>query len=716
MNINAANNGLTAGQMIINGRNVAGADSAGGTLNIGGGAKAAGSGSQNKPTSLFENFTKEMSKRLTASMKLTDEKNEEAQAKVSLLTQSLAGAMGQVEDHLGKEAATEVMAKILTGTADGISEESLLNSIKNGLAGLTRFDPNGVKVKQLTDAFNKDLTLAFDPDKAEEKIKAGETLSLSYAISSHFGSLTTPQAKPDDTADASGPDPYGEEVYAGSTEDPAVISGQAATDGSLVPDSAEAAANLNGAASSLFSAGSADGKTTDYKKPAEMYEMMGFDETGAWGTVEVAKPDEMTDQAMKEAAEAGISKARELDLATLIDKGGAQHAFNEMALFLKEDLQDKEAYNFVSQCVGDALSAINNKYGNSAKMSEMLSQVYSKIADEGDAEKLAGFETYINTTFKEYINPVLSDIQEKMPHIIPGGEVGQIQFKGIIGVSSGQESDAFGFKWGYKDDDTFDYTDTRKYLQEDILAVKQFEQKEYDQKTEILKAHEAKKADENEAKMRETLSKTDLTEEEIQDRLLFRQPHEEAEAERQDKLTEAMTMKFGQLDDNSRQKLEQYINSNFDEEQANELLSDIAWNKDIMQGLAGMHRDIRELNGEAAASGFLSFINSDLKQEVQKLTDKLGGMEFEGWSDLGGVGAELEATFRFAGQDEATRVSILAPEKMLNEQDGENLDQLANAENILKAGQTAQETRDESNIPLHKRTQIGTGYLINVTT
>jgi hypothetical protein len=76
--------------------------------------------------SIFENFNREMTKRLDQK-----QKGEDAQSpsSPSVLAQSLTGAMGEIEEIFGREAAIEVMSLILTETEDDLTLGSLLNSL-----------------------------------------------------------------------------------------------------------------------------------------------------------------------------------------------------------------------------------------------------------------------------------------------------------------------------------------------------------------------------------------------------------------------------------------------------------------------------------------------------------------------------------------------------------------------------------------------------------
>jgi hypothetical protein len=210
-----------------------------------------------------------MSRRLTEATKKIGNTEENDTADPSILVQSLTGAMGEIEQIFGREATNEVMAKILTGTANGVTEESLLYSIQSGISGLSRLDPNDTKMKQLTDGFNKDLSLALDSELANQKLESKQTMSLSFAISNHFGSLAVP------------------------TE-----SQMAQEDSSTQKAGATQSSSRSGI--------------------GETYEMAGFDTEGSWGTVKVGKLGEAAAEEIREAAEAGLDKATALTMASIM--------------------------------------------------------------------------------------------------------------------------------------------------------------------------------------------------------------------------------------------------------------------------------------------------------------------------------------------------------------------------------------------------------------
>ena len=275
--------------------------------------------------SLYGNFGKEMTRRLTEALKKNGV-SQEAKTEASVLSQSLVGAMGEIEQQFGRDAATEVMAKILTGTAEGLGEDSLISSIQNALAGLKRLDPNGTGLKRLAESFNRDLALALDPEQLDEKLTKGETLSLSCALSKHFGTLAPLE---DDNDDLSG-------------------SGQRTDllESSVSPQAAK-----------------------------ETFEMFGFDETGRWDLVKVVKDDNLSAEELKEAAEAGVTKAMELTMGTILENGSGLYLFQNLANFLEKDLQDKEAAAFVEKCIEDSFNLPPDKRGLSPKLAQMLSQV-----------------------------------------------------------------------------------------------------------------------------------------------------------------------------------------------------------------------------------------------------------------------------------------------------------------------------------------------------
>jgi hypothetical protein len=611
MIINAVSQAFSLGRMLVNGRQVDGVDSLGSGLVVNSVSGAEAESASGKKTSIYDNFAKEMSRRLANPLNKTDRNAEDA-PDPSILVQSLTGAMGEIEQLFGREAATEVMAKILTGAADGVAEESLLSSIQNSLAGLSHFDPNGAKMKRLTDGFNRDLTLALEPKLAGKKLENKETVSLGYAIAKHFNSLITPE----ETEDNSG-------------------------------------------------------------KPCEM---SGFDETGRWDTVEVAKLDEASAEELKEAAEAGIDKATELTMADVMEKVSGENLFQDFVNFLKKDLQDKESALFVEQGLTDSYFMVANKYGSSPKIAEVISQVYSKVAADGDADKLALLENYLNTDFKEALNPILAEMQQGgYAVLLPGAEVGELQFKGLTGASLAGENDVFSLNWGYKDDNTYDRSTSKRFLQEDIRGVKAVKEKQDESEQRLMAENwdetaeekRLRKIKESKADQRAGLGLSNransdggqINPEEADIRTTLGERF--AKERRQKKLEEALTIKFGQLSDSSREELGQYLKDNFSEEEAEKLQEHTKWSNDLMSGLAAIHRDIRESGaGEAKAREFMNFLNSTMKQEVEKVTDELGGLEFDGWQALDGLAGELEASFRFTGQDQTTRVTILGPERV----------------------------------------------------
>ncbi len=462
MMISTPSNSLSPARMSINGRPVGGGVPGQGlTIKSSPGA-GPGAAAATASNSLYDNFTKEMSKRLADNIKPTDEPEKDSN-EAAVLAQSLTGAMGQIEQLFGRQAATEVMAKLLTGTAQGADEEALLGSLETGLAGLKRLDLTGVKMKRLTDGFNKDLTLALDPGQAAEKIEAGETISLSYALSQHFGLGGTAQK---DSAAPLKNDPEGEQA---------------------------ALARPGALATEIFSPGqdslNPDGTSERRRAPAETFGALGFDQTGRWEAVEMVKPADQTEKEVKEAAQAGLNKALEVDLAAIIDNDGGPKVFDGLAKYLKENLQDEESAAFVEEALNKAQETLIDQYGQSLGLTELLSQVYAKVAADGDTDKLVSLENYLNTDFKDSLNPVLAQM---LPNFTGGAtpelaDLGAIEFKGITGAPAGGENDVFSLKWGYKEEETYDRSVNKHYLREDIRGVKEVKEKR-EETAESLKA------------------------------------------------------------------------------------------------------------------------------------------------------------------------------------------------------------------------------------
>jgi hypothetical protein len=137
--------------------------------------------------------------------------------------------------------------------------------------------------------------------------------------------------------------------------------------------------------------------------------------------------------------------------------------------------------------------------------------------------------------------------------------------------------------------------------------------------------------------------------------------------ERQEnKLTEAMGTKFGQLSDSSREELKQYLKNNFGEEEAEKLLAQSKWNDDLMSGLAAVHKGIGEFGGEEQQKNFVDFLNNTLKPEMDKIAESLAGLTFGGWQASSYGLSDLTASFNFTGQP-ATNIAIMAAPKMQQE-------------------------------------------------
>ena len=721
MIINAANNALKIGQLTIGGRAVGSIDSLGQALTLATPSAGTESAASARKISIHDNFAKEMTKRLAESRAGDGESADPA-----VLAQSLSGAMGEIEKIFGREAATEVMAKVLNGTADGMDEDSLIQALQNGLADLSRLDPNGAKMKQLTEAFNQDLALALDPDQAEEKIAAGETLSLSYALSRHFGSLYTPEVKGENQTTREDDDSSGEQF-------PGPI-----TRGLTVPEGVDGGIDLVEANAALAEARTQTPERVERQRgQVETHEMLGFGADGRWGLVEVAEPEEVAEAELKEAAEASLAQAQELDLAQIIDNENGAKVFEELSKFLKNTLQDEEAAAFVDKSLKEAQAVLDNKYGTAPNLTETLSQVYAKVADEGDADKLTALTNYVNNDFKDNLNPILAEMQTGLVSQLAGGEIGELMFKGLIGPGAAGETDTFSLKWGYKDDEAFDKTYSRRYLDEDIQAVRSALEDQEAAARRNMEMAQAQMADEAELRKAGFVNAVAQPEEvakankdlpggptgyhvpgfshidpdpgvnnKIWDDVGSGEETapDKAEAERK-KLLTAMTLKFGQLDDQTLAELGEYLGQAFGQEEADRLMSQVNRTGELMEGLAAIHRDIRDNGGEAQAAGFVGFLNSEMKDEVGRAANDLG-LEFDGWQSLDGISGELTATFSIQGTERTATVTILGPEARATDD--------ASAEAILRANEAAQQEREAREIPKHLQKPRATGYLIDL--
>lgn len=657
--------------------------SAGLTINAPSAAKTDKSESNATKNSIYGNFEKEMTRRLNEAAK-KDQTEDEA-AETSVLVQNLGGAMGEIEQIFGREAATEVMAKILQGTADGVTEDELLSAVQNGLAGLKRLDPNGTKMKSLTDGFNRDLSLALDQDLTDQALESKRTLSLSYALSRHFGSLVSPDMN--------------EKAPASSSDD---------------------------AAAESESVSSSQGLGAE-----KTYEMLGFDETGTWNLVEISQPDEAKEEELREAAEAGLDKATELGMVAFLARTNGDKLFNSLSSFLENDLGDKEAAAFVDKCIAAAYFVMENGYGSAPGLAEMLSQVYSKVAADGDADKLAVFEKYINSEFKDAINPMLAEMQQGgEAAMLPGAEVGELQFKGLSGVSLAGENDVFSLNWGYKGNNAYDRSITKRFLQEDIRGVKAVKEKldaaeqtrmieNWDDSDEEKRLAEAKKS-KAQGRAGVGLSKMAESDEAVkpsEDSDIRRTLAERfAEENRQKKLDEVMNTKFGQLSDAAREELEKYLADNFSEEESEKLLEHTKWSTNLMNGLAGIHRDIQESGADGnKLNSFMNFLDGALKKEMENIASKLDGLSFEGWQTSESPEGGFEAVLKFGAQDSIT-VAIMAPERTaLDEADLFQAKEFS-ADDILNPTLSAQQIEDDQknkNLVWPSK-RYGTGYLVDL--
>jgi len=588
-------------------------------------------------TTIYDNFSREMAQRLEKTG--SGQSQDSAQA----LTHSLTGAMGEIEKLFGREAATMVMARILVGTANGADEASLTSSLSNGLAGLQHSDPTGVKLKQLTKTFNHDLALALDPEAADRKLNDGSTLSLSYALARHFGGfsdLNAAEVKKIAQEEKPGPPP--ESIY-------------------LEENAASTALEPSAASSALP-------RPASLEITAEIFEMFGFDEAGRWGTVEVTKLDQETAEEVKEMAEYGLAKGKEVHLFKLIeaDISGEGKFLDDLATFLEADLGDKESAEFVKEAISKSrellekqLQFLEKEYTPYPKLAGILSQVYSKIAAEGEADKLAALENYINNDFKEALNPVLAEYSRTYGDINPdlADLVGEFQFKGLGGVSQGEESDAFSLNWGYKDNSAYDQATAKRFLQEDFQAVKAVKAKA----DEAEREKTAKEWDQAFQGLRDFSGQgTDGPADPEATSTLMEKFNAER---RQEKLAELLDTKFGQLSDSSREELAKYIEDRYSEDEAETLLENIKWNKNLMGGLAALHRDMRALGAdEDQMAGFVSFLNDHLKRDVESVASKTDGPAFAGWQAPEDAEGDLTASFTFDGR-EPLRVHLKAPER-----------------------------------------------------
>jgi hypothetical protein len=383
----------------------------------------------------------------------------------------------------------------------------------------------------------------------------------------------------------------------------------------------------------------------------------------------VKKADEAYTAEIKEAAEAGLNKAAALTMAKIMEQENGGNIFSAFSHFLKTTLQDKESAAFVDKSINDSYQALFTESGSSLKVTQMLSQVYSKVAADGDADNLALLENYINTDFKDALNPILAEMQKGDAAFLPGAEVGTLQFKGLSGVSLAGETDIFSLNWGYKEDSTFDRSISKRFLQEDIRGVKAVKEKQdefeenrwaalWDDTPEErrLQKEKAAKALNKSGLGRHGDDQTKARESDLPATRWERL----SEERRQRKLEEAMTTKFGQLSDSSREELKKYLTDNFGEEEAEKLLEYAKWSNDLMSGLAGIHRDIRESGAdEKKAESFLDFLNGTIKKEVENITSRLGDMSFDGWQASDGAPGALEAGFKFTGRDDVAKVTIM---------------------------------------------------------
>ncbi|UQZ89156.1 hypothetical protein C4J81_08065 [Deltaproteobacteria bacterium Smac51] len=681
------------GMMNVNGQGQGGVSGVGGGLRIETAAQETVEQTAAK-ASIYDNFKNEMAWRLAES---GPRKPEPDDPDPDVLARSLTGAMGEIEKLFGREAATEAMAMILTGTADEMNLNTLTGSIQNAMKNLSRQDPNGMKIKQLADGFNEDLTLAFDPDKAAAVLEAESSLSLSYALSRHFGLLLE---NPDDYQSH-------QECRAQSETDEEVKE----TSGTIVAGDWQPA-NDTGEIISV-SGGEAPAKR-EKSSQLEIAQMTGFTADGDWGAVEVIKPEEVEDEELKIRAQEGLDKAGNLKMSDIInpDLGDGREVVEGLIKFLSDDLQDEEAAAYLEEALK---KADRGEADLGSNFMERLSQVYSKVASEMDEDKLATFENYLNGDFKDNFNEVLGRLQNNL--VLPLAEdVGQIEFRGLQGISGGMESDSFSFQWGYQGDDYVEKTVTKKVMREDFQGVKDAADDKASRNQADLELAKAQREDEKALRKAGYNVNTSRTiNDDIPVSLGYVAPgyshinrdarkneglwndlelsdgveKDSAEAASED-LEQALSLKAGQLSQASLAELENFLSDRFGEEKAAGMMESLDWKKDLMTGLADIHRDVRELGDESRAEEFVNFINGDLKREVQVLSEKIG-LEFQGWTGGDGISGELSAAFKIRGEEgeEAIEVALAASSR------ASVIDEPApgaDAETILNKGAEPQKT------------------------
>ncbi|MDR1295800.1 MAG: hypothetical protein LBO05_00145, partial [Deltaproteobacteria bacterium] len=424
---------LSAGKLLVGGRETRGglqakAASAAGLLVVTSPAPTSASlNSKESPTAaaartqstLYENFSSEILKRLkdAAGDKKTGTGSLEGDpADPAALADSLAGAMGEIEEIFGREAATEAMAKILLGTENGAGRESVMASLETVLAGLGKLGRTGLEIRQLVEGFNRDLTLG--EKELAEKIDSGATMSLSNALASFFGSqdsLTTGAGAgngslaADENSAAAGAG-TGESSPAQGDNSPG--EGEKRADGGAVISGAGLAAfadaayrrSLTGGQSHLATAAAmttvAEEYVLDPSGPpgasppgfadpsgdasgggSEKFTAMAFSLDGKWGRVEFevrkAAPEDV-----RLAGEKGLETGVEVTLANLADKGGK--AFADLLSFVKTNMNDDELEVYLAEKISQAEKYLEQEYGPNPKMGEVLAAVYAKTAEDGD--------------------------------------------------------------------------------------------------------------------------------------------------------------------------------------------------------------------------------------------------------------------------------------------------------------------------------------------
>ncbi|MDR0548751.1 MAG: hypothetical protein LBI10_04980 [Deltaproteobacteria bacterium] len=558
-----------------------------------------------KPT-IYDNFTREINKRLK-----TDPSKD-----ATILSQSLTGAMGEVERLFGRDAAILTMAKILNGTENQLDLDSLVAALENSFASLKLVDPTGAAMDGLLASLNADLALAVDSKALETKLNNHETLSLSLALSQYFGG-----------------------------ESKVVSQKPVATDDEA-PN--QASAQLSGS-KAIF--------TTGFTKEAK------------WSEVTFSAAEAKAESELKERAESELKTAGDLSLTTLIKKGGAEDVFNDLVHFL-ENLDQKEAAEYLSEGLKKALADDGLTKTSPLNVSQVLNQIYSQVATTGDAESLALFEDYVNSDFKNAFNAALENLQKMDDSPFNGNlNLGLIQFKGLTGTSLAGENDNFSLVWGYQNNGQYDLALTKRVLQEDLSDLNlSLEKKE---KTAKNAAADLLTNSETGAINQDSLSQGQSAKEES---VKEKGKASQAESQRSNKLTAALDLKFGQLTDNVNAELSRYVKDNLNEDLAEEALAQTKWSHNLMKGLAAIKETLATAGvGTAKIKDFLGFINGHLKNEVDNLLSRLEGVSFLGWETDASLTEGLTATFGFKEAAETTSIVVMGPTDLKEERQAETL-------------------------------------------